>query len=710
MKEFLEGSRAVAEIIKLCKPGVISAYPITPQTHIVEELAQMVADGEVDAQFVNVESEHSAASVVLGAVATGVRAFTATSSQGLLYMAEVLFNISGLRLPLVMTCANRAISAPINIWCFTEEAEVLMSDLTYKKINKINEGDEVLGKNKKGYLVSTKVLKTYKRECDNIVKLITDKFALICTPEHKFYHHPTHTHWVQAKSLKNKYLHWFGYGFETSKEFMRGWLAGVIDGDGSFFIDKKRRHNFRINVKDEEIITTLINYASHFGFAVRRKDYRRKEGLYGAIISKTPETNRFLEFLKKSKNIDFCRGYLAGIYDAEGSGPYKVKQAVIYNKDKELVNVICNYLKFLGFNFKSYIDKDDVVQIKINNVPEFFVKCRPLLARKRNNIFNTTLKSVKNRLKILDVMVVKTKTEVYNIETTTHNYIVNGLLVHNCDQQDSVSLRDSGWIQLYAENIQEAADLHLVGYRLSEDKSIMLPVMVCMDGFILTHGMETVDIPRQEEVDKFLPGYQPLYKLDPAQPLTMGLLADPDYYLETRFAIQETFKDVLKMIPKINEEFKNDFGRDYKDGLVQEYFTRDAEKVIVAMGSVCGTIKEVVDAQRAKGKKVGLLKIISYRPFPYARVYDVLKDVPRVAVLDKAVSPGAYAPLAIEVKAAFCGKKKFPKVISSFVAGLGGRDITLESVKEIFGKLTQKEVSLEFIDLKPELLKEEYGE
>ncbi len=395
MKEFLEGSRAVAEIVRLCKPGVISAYPITPQTHIVEELAQMVANGELDAQFVNVESEHSAASVVLGAVATGVRAFTATSSQGLFYMAEVLFNISGMRLPLVMTCANRAISAPINIWN---------------------------------------------------------------------------------------------------------------------------------------------------------------------------------------------------------------------------------------------------------------------------------------------------------------------------DQQDSISLRDSGWIQLYAENIQEAADLHLVAYRLSEDKSIMLPVMVCMDGFILTHGMETIDMPKQEDVDKFLSAYKPLYKLDTAEPLTMCLLADPDYYLETRFAIQETFKDVLKIIPKITEEFKNHFGRDYKDGLVEEYCTKDAEKVIVAMGSVCGTIKEVVDAKRAKGKKVGLLKIISYRPFPYTKVYEALKDIPRVAVLDKAVSPGAYAPLAIEVKAAFSGKKKSPKVVSSFVAGLGGRDITSESIKEILGKLTQKEVNLEFIDLKPELLKEEYGE
>ncbi len=395
MKEFLEGSRAVAEAVKLCRPGVISAYPITPQTHIVEDLAQMVADGELNTQFVNVESEHSAASVVLGAVATGVRAFTATSSQGLFYMAEVIFNIAGLRLPLVLTCANRAISSPINIWN---------------------------------------------------------------------------------------------------------------------------------------------------------------------------------------------------------------------------------------------------------------------------------------------------------------------------DHQDSVSLRDAGWIQLYAENNQEAVDFHLMGYRISEDKSIMLPVMVCMDGFILTHGMEAVDIPEQEKVDKFLPAYKPLYKLDPAEPLTIGSLADPDYYMETRFAIQETLKDVLNFIPQVSQEFRNVFGRDYKDGLVEEYCTKDAERVIVAMGSVCGTIKEVVDELRRKGKKVGLLKIISYRPFPYARVLEALKNVSRVAVLDKALSLGAYAPLAIEIKATFFAKKKSPKVISSFVAGLGGRDITPDSIKEIFRKLTQKEVSLEFIDLKPELLKEQYGE
>ena len=230
MKEFVEGSHAIAEIVKLCQPGVISAYPITPQTHIVEDLAQMVADGTLSSQFVNVESEHSAASVVLGASATGVRAYTATSSQGLFYMAEVVFNIAGMRLPVVMTCANRAISAPINIWN---------------------------------------------------------------------------------------------------------------------------------------------------------------------------------------------------------------------------------------------------------------------------------------------------------------------------DQQDSISLRDAGWVQIYAEDNQEAVDFHLISYRLAEDKRVMLPVMACMDGFILTHGMETLDMPEQEKVDKFLPVYKPLYKLDTENPITMGILADPDYYMEARYAIQETMKQVI---------------------------------------------------------------------------------------------------------------------------------------------------------------------
>lgn len=392
MKEFLEGSMAIAEIVKLCRPGVISAYPITPQTHIVEELAQIVSNGQLEAEFVNVESEHSAASVVLGAVAAGARAYTATSSQGLFYMAEVLFNIAGMRLPVIMTTAARAISAPINIWN---------------------------------------------------------------------------------------------------------------------------------------------------------------------------------------------------------------------------------------------------------------------------------------------------------------------------DHQDVVSLRDAGWIQFHAEDIQEAVDLHLIAYRLGEDKSMMLPVMVCMDGFILTHGIEAVDIPAQEEVNKFLPPFKPLYKLDPANPLTLGPLVDPEYYTEARYALNHTHNEAIELIPGITAEFARVFGRAY-NGLIEEYRVKDAERVIVAMGSVCGTIKEVIDELRQKGKKVGLLKVTSYRPFPAQAIYRALKDVPRVAVLERALSLGSYAPLSAEIKAVFFGKKKRPQVISNFIAGLGGRDITRDSIKEVLRLLNTRERTCEFIDLKPELLRDEY--
>jgi pyruvate ferredoxin oxidoreductase alpha subunit len=392
MKEFLEGSIAVARLIKLCKPGVISAYPITPQTHIVEELAQIVANGELNCQFINVESEHSAASVVLGGSAAGVRVYTATSSQGLFYMSEVIFNIAGMRLPVVLTCANRAISAPINIWN---------------------------------------------------------------------------------------------------------------------------------------------------------------------------------------------------------------------------------------------------------------------------------------------------------------------------DQQDSISLRDAGWVQLYVEDHQELVDYHLMAYRLAEDKSVMLPVMVCMDGYTLTHAIDVLDMPTQEQVDKFLPAYKPLYKLDVDNPMTLGPLADPDYYMEARYAIQETHKELIKFIPKVTAEFSKVFGRNY-NGLIEEYQVKDAEKVIVAMGSVCGTIKEVIDELRKKGKKVGLLKIISYRPFPIVQIYEALKNVPKVGIMDRSLSLGSYAPLTSEVKAVFFGKKKKPGIISSFIVGLGGRDITKDSIREVFSLMTSKEKACEFIDLKPELLKEEY--
>ncbi len=388
MREFLEGSHAVAQIVKRCRPGVISAYPITPQTHIVEDLARMVADKELDAQFVNVESEHSAASVVLGAEATGVRSFTATSSQGLLLMSEVVFNIAGMRLPVVMATANRSVSAPINIWN---------------------------------------------------------------------------------------------------------------------------------------------------------------------------------------------------------------------------------------------------------------------------------------------------------------------------DHQDVAAVRDAGWVLFFAESNQEVVDLHLMAYRLGEDPRVMLPVMVNMDGFILTHGMEVVDMPTQEEVDRFLPPYKTSYKLDVDDPKTMGYLADPDYYMETRYAIDQTHRDVLKIIPEISAEFKKAFGRE-AGGLIEGYRLQDAEQVFVAAGSVCGTVREVVDGLRRDGKKAGLLKIVTYRPFPKDAILAALADAKEVAVIDKSISLGSCGPLYTDMSAALgtLGAKA-PKT-SGFILGLGGRDITLKSVYETYEALAGKQTDCTFIGLRQELL------
>jgi pyruvate ferredoxin oxidoreductase alpha subunit len=389
VKQFIEGSFAVAEAVKFCKPGVISAYPITPQTHIVERLADFVANGQLQSQFVNVESEHSAASVVLGAVACGARVFTATSSQGLIYMSEVLFNIAGMRLPVIMVDANRALSAPINIWN---------------------------------------------------------------------------------------------------------------------------------------------------------------------------------------------------------------------------------------------------------------------------------------------------------------------------DQQDAISLRDSGWVQVYAENNQDAHDYTIQAYKLGENPKIMLPVMVNMDGFILTHGMETVDIAEQELVDKFLPPYIPPYKLDIDNPMSFGLLGDPSLYQEARYALHKTILDTLELIPKIGKEFESVFSRPGLK-LVEPYQLDDAKIAIVALGSVCGTIKDYIDNERAKGKKIGLLKIITYRPFPKETILKALSHVSKVLVLDKSISLGNEGPLYTDLKSVFASKKP---IINGFVAGLGGRDITLETIKNMVNIGKKAETRCQFLGLKEELLREEF--
>jgi len=386
MRKMIEGSMAVAEAVGLCRPDVISAYPITPQTHIVEDLSQMVADGAIEAEFVRVESEHSAASVCLGAVVAGSRAYSATTSQGLLLMSEVLYNIAGMRLPLVITGVNRAVSAPLSIWN---------------------------------------------------------------------------------------------------------------------------------------------------------------------------------------------------------------------------------------------------------------------------------------------------------------------------DHQDTLALRDTGWLQLYAENSQELLDMHIQAYKISEDDRVLLPVMVCMDGFILTHTYETVDVPSPKEVDAFLPPYDPLYRLDPSDPYTLGAYAGPEMYQEVRYEIQRDALASKEIVKEVARDFQSAFGRWFGD-VTESYRTEDADLVFMAMGTVVGTLKDWVDAQREKGEKVGLLKLRCLRPFPVEEVREALSNAKRVVVLEKAVGVGAHGIVTPEVQAALYGQAHTPPVTCA-IAGLGGRDVTIETIDEIKQRAESGESEF-FAGLRTELL------
>jgi len=369
-KKVIEASEAVAIAAKLCKVDVVPVYPITPQTHIPEEIASMVYDGEFDVKLIDVESEHSALSAAIGASAAGSRVFTATASQGLALMHEVLFITSGMRLPVVMAVANRALSAPINIWN---------------------------------------------------------------------------------------------------------------------------------------------------------------------------------------------------------------------------------------------------------------------------------------------------------------------------DQQDSIAERDSGWIQLYVESGQEALDTVIMAYKIAENKKVLLPVMVCLDGFTLTHVFEPIDIPDQKLVDKFLPKFTPLFKLDPNKPITMGPIGFPEHYVYFKKQQQDAIKGSENIIKEVHDEFRKLTKRGYGNGLIEEFHTKDAEYIVVALGTACSTARVAVEELRKKGKKVGLLKIKSLRPFPEQDILNSLKNAKAVAVLDRNISLGNDGAVYTDLKAALYNKSK--ALLHNFILGLGGRDITLDHIKGIFDKI-----------------------
>ena len=206
------------------------------------------------------------------------------------------------------------------------------------------------------------------------------------------------------------------------------------------------------------------------------------------------------------------------------------------------------------------------------------------------------------------------------------------------DHSDSMSMRDAGWIQLYAETNQEALDLHIQAFRLAEELSC--PVMVCMDGFILTHAYDRVDIPTQAQVDAYLPPFQPRQILDPADPVTIGALVGPEAFTEVRYLGHHKQLRALTLIPKLAAEFAKQFGRN-SGGLIRSYRTEDAETIVVALGSVIGTVQEVVDDMRDAGVKIGAVSICSFRPFPIAALRDALQDAQRVVVLEKCLAVGS---------------------------------------------------------------------
>ncbi len=385
-----EGSHALAEGIALCRPEVVCAYPITPQTHIVEGLGSLVKDGTLkNCDYINVESEFAALSVAIGSSAAGARSYTATASQGLLFMAEAVYNAAGLGLPIVMTLGNRAIGSPINIWN---------------------------------------------------------------------------------------------------------------------------------------------------------------------------------------------------------------------------------------------------------------------------------------------------------------------------DHSDSMSMRDSGWLQLFAEDNQEALDLHIQAFRIAEELSC--PVMVCVDGFILTHAVEQVDVPTQEDVDAYLKPFEPMMQLDINDPITIGTMVGPDAFTEVRYLEHQKQLRAADVIKRASEDFKKAFGRD-AGGLIRTYKTDDAETVVVAMGSVVGTLKDMIDEKREAGEKIGLVSICSFRPFPNEEIKAALSNAGHVVVLEKSLSAGQDGVLASHIQPLL--NADVP--LTNLIAGLGGRPIPKNSLSAFMDNVKSAgQGQMHFLDLNQDVVNEQMQE
>jgi pyruvate ferredoxin oxidoreductase alpha subunit len=245
------------------------------------------------------------------------------------------------------------------------------------------------------------------------------------------------------------------------------------------------------------------------------------------------------------------------------------------------------------------------------------------------------------------------------------------------DHSDSMALRDAGWLQLHAESNQEAVDLHIQAFRLAEALSV--PVMVCVDGFVLTHAFEAVDLPDQATVDAYLPPYDPVQLLDPNDPVSIGSMVGPDAFMEVRYLAHRAQLRALGMIPELAEEFADRFGRS-SGGLLASYRTEGADTIVVALGSVIGTIKETVDALQETGAPVGCVKLVSYRPFPAEALRNAVAHARRVVVVEKDLAVGMGGIVSGDVKLALNGSGI---AVYTVIAGLGGRAITSASLRGV---------------------------
>jgi len=269
------------------------------------------------------------------------------------------------------------------------------------------------------------------------------------------------------------------------------------------------------------------------------------------------------------------------------------------------------------------------------------------------------------------------------------NRALSGPINIHCDHSDAMGARDSGWVQIFGENVQEAYDNTIMAFRIAEHMDIRLPTMTCLDGFIVTHSLERFEPLPDETVKKFVGEFK--YKrslLDVKNPTTFGPFDWTDYYFEHKYQQVDAMRHVIPVINQVQDDFAKVSGRRYS--IIEPYRLDDADYAVVAMGSTAGTLKDIVDELRAEGKKVGSIKLRLFRPFPAQELAKTLEGLKGVAILDRAVSIGASGPLFPEVRSALYEAKDKPK-LKNYIYGLGGRDIKPEELKHVYKQLIYNE-------------------